>query len=129
MICSTRVWEFKALPSSSESSKSMSSSLSESDSMSRSTLVLVFCTEGGGLCSSFKFSPKLLLETGDDFVIGGDTFGLSIISSRPKQRRFSEVLTLNICPNKIYFTTDTLPYSYFSSCLRSQCCVEAVAEE
>ena len=65
--------------------------------MSCSTLVLVFLTEGGGLCSSLKSSPNLLLEAGGDFVIGGDTFGCSIISSRPKQRRFSEAVTLNIC--------------------------------
>ena len=80
------VW--RALPSSSSSSRSMSSSLSESDSMSCSTFVLV-CTEGGGLLSSLNSSLILVLETGDEFDIGGDSFGRSLISSRPKHRRFS----------------------------------------
>jgi len=53
-------------------------------------------------------------------------------------RRFSEEVTSHICPNKIYYTTlsaggyttkITLPYSYFSNCLKSQCCVEAEAAE
>ena len=64
------------------SSKSMSSSLSESDSMSCSTFVL----EAGGLLSSLKSSLILFLEAGADFVLEGDTFGRSIISSRPRYR-------------------------------------------
>ena len=97
------------LPSSSASSKSMSSSLSESDSMSCSTFVL----EAGGLLSSLKSSLILFLEAGDDFVIEGDTFGRSFISSRPRHRRFSEEVTSHICPNKIYYTPILLLFQLF----------------
>ena len=115
----------RALPSSSSSSRSMSSSLSESDSMSCSTFVLV-CTEGGGLLSSLNSSLILVLETGDEFEIGGDSFGRSLISSRPKHRRFSG--NFAYLTQKMYCTTlTTLPYSYFSNCLKSQCCSEAEA--
>ena len=109
------------LPSSSASSKSMSSSLSESDSINCSTLVLNFAC--GGFFSRIS-KVMFLLETGDDFVLGGDIFGRKFISSRPAQTRIIEA-TFQNCPNKFYTTSNTLPYSYFSACLISQCCVEA----
>ena len=111
------------LPSSSASSKSMSSSLSESDSINCSTLVLNFAC---GVFFSRVSNVMFLLETGDDFVLGGDIFGRKFISSRPAQTRIIEA-TFQNCPSKFYTTSNTLPYSYFSACLISQCCVEARA--